>query len=178
MAPPTVGENGWVPYLPDDTYALVERSMPIACVDFVPRRDTARGVEVGLILRESPFGRVWCHLGGRVQRGETIAAAIQRHALDTLATRAVLTSDPQPDYVYQWFPPEITPDDGIPYGVDPRKHAIGLSFVVAIEGAPQPRNEAIDFAFFPLDELPDPLWPGSGYLIDRMLVRPVPKHTA
>lgn len=152
-------------FLPVDLYATIERSVPIACVDFVPRR----GEEVGLILRESPFGRVWCHLGGRIQRGETIAAALRRHADDTLAVGLDLPEDPQPAYVHQWFPDEVRPHDEGAYGRDPRKHAIGLSFVVDISGDPRPRNEALDFGWFATHDLPRPLWPGSDELIRRLV---------
>lgn len=151
--------------LPAALYAEFEHSMPIACVDFVPVRDGM----VGLILRESPYGRVWCHLGGRVLRGETIRGAIQRHTADTLAVTAVIDDEPQPAYVYQWFPDEIAPTDGTPYGRDERKHAIGLSFVIEVDGHPAPRNEAIEFAYFDPAALPEPLWPGCEHLLRQLL---------
>ena len=64
-------------YIPDDLYTQIEHSIPISCVDFVPVRRGERGTEVGLILCESPFGQVWCHLGGRVPHGETVGDAIR-----------------------------------------------------------------------------------------------------
>ncbi|MDZ8170731.1 DUF4916 domain-containing protein [Microbacterium xanthum] len=157
-------------FLPRDQYELIERTMPIACVDFVPVRTTADGHrEVGLILRDSPFGQVWCHLGGRIHRGETIRDALQRHATDTLGTRLALDDDPQPTRVHQWFPSDLQPDLAIDHGSDPRKHAIGLSFIVELDGDPSPQNEALDFAFVPADALPEPMWPGSAKLIDLLL---------
>lgn len=145
--------------------------MPLACVDFVLVRDASDGVEIGLILRDSPFGRVWCHLGGRIGRGETIREALLRHADDTLGVTLDLAADPQPDHVYQWFPPDGRPADAdmVAYGEDPRKHAIGLSFLVRAQGDPEPRNEGLDFAWFPPARLPDPLWPGCRSLLDRLL---------
>ena len=151
--------------LPADLYAQIEHSMPLACVDFVPVHEG----KVGLIFRESPFGRVWCHLGGRVLRGETLAGALRRHAADTLAVDLVLPPDPQPGYVYQWFPPELMPDDELQHGSDPRKHAIGLSYAVEILGVPVPQNEALDFAWFSGDALPEPLWPGTAQMLDRLI---------
>ena len=151
--------------LPGDLYTTIERSMPIVAVDFVPVNEGL----VGLILRDSPFGRVWCHLGGRVFRGETLANALSRHALDTLGVDLVLPPDPQPGYVYQWFPPELAPSDGLAYGSDPRKHAIGLSYVVALTGTPVAQNEALDFAWFRRDALPEPLWPGAAQMLHRLL---------
>jgi len=157
-----------VTFLPDDLYAQIERSMPIACVDFVLVRASHATEEIGLILRESPFGRVWCHLGGRIQRGETIAQALRRHARDSLDVELDLPLDPQPVYVYQWFPPDIAPSDGAPHGNDPRKHAIGLSFVIEHDGAVRPRGEALDFAYFAQDDLPTPIWPGCERLIEHL----------
>lgn len=156
-------------FLPSDLYATVERSVPLACVDFVPVRMTGPSIEIGLILRESPFGKVWCHLGGRVLRGESITAALQRHSMDSLSTTLHLTDDPQPAWVYQWFPPDLVPDWLKVFGSDPRKHAIGLSFTVMLAGEPEPRNEALDFAFFAVDALPEPLWPGCEGLFERLI---------
>lgn len=156
-------------YLPADLYLQIEQSMPIACVDFVPVRTTDAGVrEVGLILRASPHGQVWCHLGGRIQHGETIADAIRRHARETIGIEPALPLNPQPDYVYQWFPPAVAPVDGTVFGDDPRKHAIGLSFVIGIDGDIQPMNEALRFEYFPVSALPSPLWPGCVELFQRM----------
>ncbi|MEW1835863.1 NUDIX hydrolase [Microbacterium sp. NPDC079995] len=156
-------------FLPDDVYALIERSVPIACVDFVPTRVALDGRrEVGLIQRDSPFGRVWCHLGGRVQHGETIVGALRRHARDTLNVGLVVEPNAQPAYVYEWFPPEVAPTDGTSHGADPRKHSIGLSFVVDIDGAPTPQNEALDFGYFDASALPEPMWPGSAELIELL----------
>lgn len=166
-------------YLPDDLYESMERSMPIACVDFVPTRTGADGtLQVGLILRESPFGEVWCHLGGRVRHGETIAQALQRHAVDTLRTGLQLPDDPQPTWVYQWFPPDIAPEASWPYGTDQRKHSIALSFTVALDGDPQPRNEAIDFVYYSIDGLPDLLWPGCGELLAKLTAPLIGSPTA
>lgn len=162
-------------FLPADLYARIEQSMPIACVDFIPVRTRAGTREIGLILRDSPFGRVWCHLGGRILRGETIAGALQRHARDTLDTGLRLEADPQPDDVYQWFPPEIRPADGLPHGNDPRKHAIGLSFLVELDGDPSPRNEALAFEWMPPHDLPQPLWPGTDVLIGRLGLMTTPE---
>jgi ADP-ribose pyrophosphatase YjhB (NUDIX family) len=165
-------QNRGVSFLPAELYRTIERSMPITCVDFVPVRHGSDGPEIGLILRESPFGEVWCHLGGRILYGETVSDALRRHAYDTLGVALDLPVDPQPAYVYQWFPDDVRPHEVGDYGRDPRKHAIGLSFVVKVAGPPFPRNEAIDFSYFSVDALPEPLWPGARQLLTRLIPGP------
>jgi ADP-ribose pyrophosphatase YjhB (NUDIX family) len=156
-----------VSFLPTDLYAQIERSMPIACVDFVVTPADPAERRIGLILRDSPFGQVWCHLGGRIRRGETIAQALRRHADESLGVDLVLDDDPQPRTVFQWFPPDLEPD--LPsFGRDPRKHAIGMSFVTPFTGEPRPRDEALDFGLFELRALPSPLWPGCDELLRRL----------
>ncbi len=168
-------------YLPGGLYRQIEASMPIACVDFLPIRRGSNGKvsQIGLIRRHSPFGEVWCHLGGRIQRGETLGQAIDRHLTDSLAGLTLdMTADPQPDYVYQWFPDDIAPAAAdldaarpLPYGHDPRKHAIGLSFALEAHGEPavRPGGEALAFAFHAVDALPEPLWPGCAQLFSTLM---------
>ena len=164
-----IGQNGRVTYLPDDLYAQVEASVPIACVDFVPVRETAQGGrEFGLIRRSSPYGEIWCHLGGRIRRGETIAAALQRHARETIGAALALPPDPQPVYTYQWFPAADAPTDGTPFGRDERKHSIGMAFLAELTGEPSPRNEALDFAWFRGSSIPEDIWPGCQHLFVKL----------
>lgn len=146
--------------------------MPIACVDFVPVRQVGDGTQVGLISRESPYGRVWCHLGGRILRGETIVQGLQRHARETVGVETDAVPNAQPVYVYQWFPSAIAPADGTQFGDDERKHSIGLSYVVQLLGEPVPRGEALAFDWFQADALPERSWPGSAMLIQRLLGQP------
>lgn len=161
-------------FLPEGLYRSVQLNVPIACVDFVPLR--GGDSEVGLIRRKSPYGEVWCHLGGRIRRGETLAAALQRHLAETLLDVAVeLPNDPQPDYVYQWFPEQEQPAEDLIVGLDERQHSIGLSFAVPVDWedgvVAVVQGEALDFAFWPVASLPQPMWPGSAFLVRRLLER-------
>ena len=166
---PSARDNGGMAYLPDDLYRQIESSMPIPCVDFVATRTAPDGTrEYGLIRRQSPYGQVWCHLGGRIQRGETITEALQRHANDTLGAGLDLPIDPQPAYTYQWFPSADTPSDGTPFGRDERKHSIGMAFLADLVGDPSPRNEALDFAWFTSESIPADVWPGCEHLFAKL----------
>ncbi|WP_425467261.1 DUF4916 domain-containing protein [Rarobacter incanus] len=134
--------------------------------------------QVGLILRQSPFGHVWCHLGGRIVRGETVRDAICRHLTGTIRDLSLdISDDPQPAYVFQWLPPDLhqhlTERAGpqqIPLGIDPRKHAIGLSYVFDShgDGTVVIGGEALEFRFYPVGKLPARLWPGCDELFTRM----------
>lgn len=165
-------------FLTEEELERVRASVPIVCVDLVLTRTTSDPrPEVGLILRAMP-GRtepVWCHLGGRVRRGETVRAALQRHLFSTLHGVDVhLPPDPQPDYVMQWFPTAGSPESGLLMGHDPRQHAVALVFAVTLRGTPgvPEGGEALDFRWWRADLLdaasPDH-WPGSVACIRRTL---------
>lgn len=157
--------------IPEPLYHEIERSMPILCVDFLLRRERGGIDEVGLIRRSSPYGDVWCHLGGRVRRGETLRAALLRHFDESVVGAGLLVpADPQPLYTFQWFPDDVRPE-GFEFGRDERKHSVGLSFVLEVRGEPaaRPNSEALDLQFSRADELPGPLWPGCTALFTQLL---------
>jgi ADP-ribose pyrophosphatase YjhB (NUDIX family) len=160
--------------IPGDLYAEIERSIPMVCVDFLlVRRDGAGQVsEVGLIRRGSPFGEVWCHLGGRIRFGETVADALRRHMSETVDGAVTdIPDDPQPTLVYQWFPDEVAPASTLAFGRDPRKHSVSLCFTLDVDGTPVARagGEALTFRFWPVNDLPADLWPGCQPLFERLL---------
>jgi ADP-ribose pyrophosphatase YjhB (NUDIX family) len=167
-------------WLSDEEWQFVQANVPIPCVDIVPVRKTDQGnPEVGLILRNSPFEnrKLWCHVGGRIARGETIREAILRHCHLTLqGFNFDIEADPQPQYVKQWFPSKISPGGiGPLYGRDPRKHAVANSFLIWTDSLPTatPGGEALDFQWFSMNILPPEreTWPGTADLIVALLRR-------
>ncbi len=160
-------------HLDDALWQTVQASVPIVCVDVVPIRDGEDGLEVGLIERTFPGSgaRVWCHLGGRVQHGETVTEALTRHVTETVeGARLELPADPQPDYVMQWFPSALRTDPT--FGDDPRKHAVSLCFGLRLgeDLVARSGGEGLDLRWFPA-ELSDiePLWPGTRHLVASTL---------
>lgn len=143
--------------------------LPIACVDLVPvTRDSSGDIrQIGLILRHSPFGDVWCHLGGRVRYGETLASASKRHLNETLDVTEAPVIGNDPFFVNQYFP-----DQRPGLGHDPRKHAIAICYTLTFEdsGAFVPRGEALAFQWFDHDMTPsdEHLWPGSQLMLNRV----------
>lgn len=127
------------------------------------------GFRVGLILRDSPWGHRWCHVGGRVLHGESLVEAATRHIEDTLGVPPT-TAAQEPYFVNQFFP---EPREGM--GLDPRKHAIAACFAAGYDpgGAIAVRGEALDFQWFQPEMLPTraELWPGTDLMIDRLLQR-------
>jgi ADP-ribose pyrophosphatase YjhB (NUDIX family) len=164
-------------HLSDDDLATARALVPILCVDLVPVRRLDSGVEVGLILRSMPSRPepVWCHLGGRVRRGETVRAALLRHLRSTLTGVEVdLPPDPQPQRVVQWFPEPGPVHLGLLHGFDPRQHAVALVHAVTLRGtaAVPAGGEGTAFRWWrPADLRGVPLWPGTAATVSGALGR-------
>lgn len=145
-------------WLKPDQWEFVQAKVPIACVDVLPVRldpiDSATVTSIGLILRETPReGRRWCLIGGRLLRGESLGEAVQRQIRETLGEKVTvgIPSHQQPTYVVQYF------TDPKPGGcVDPRQHAIGLTYCLPLKGDIHPQGEALEFAWFDTNSLPSP----------------------
>lgn len=141
-------ETNW---LPDAEWARIQTQVPIACADILPMRRADAGLEVGLILRDTPYGQGWCLVGGRILHNESIRDAILRQITSTLGDEVQCNLDdrPLPDFVAEYFTDER---EGELH--DPRQHALGLTFAVTIAGLPIAQGEAIEFRWFPADALP------------------------
>jgi hypothetical protein len=86
-------------------------------------------------------------------RNESVADGIARQIRETLGplVRFEVPRDPQPAYVAQYFTERRAGAN-----LDPRQHAIGMTFAVAIDGEVRCGGEAHDFAWFGVEELPAP----------------------
>lgn len=147
-----------VGYIPDELYARIQSLIPIVTVDLLlfRRRDSA-GVrpvlEAGLIQRWYPDSKhpeklVWCVVGGRLHRGESVDAGLRRQAYETLGPALAQLNLPDsgsraPDRVVEYLP-DPTRSDG-PF--DPRQHSIGLQFFIEVDGSfePKVRGDAVAF---------------------------------
>jgi ADP-ribose pyrophosphatase YjhB (NUDIX family) len=158
------GRHGW---LSNDVWNTIRTSVPIVCVDVVLLFRN----EVGLIERVAPFPRpndkVWCHVGGRVNYGETLGEAAGRHIRDATTWGGTLPHDLPVHTVMQWFPISR----GAPFGVDPTKHAVSMVHVLALPDRVdiRPGGEALSIGWFPVGVFPEPLWPGTRDLVVRAL---------
>jgi ADP-ribose pyrophosphatase YjhB (NUDIX family) len=141
-------ESNWIP---DAEWARIQRLLPIACADVLVTRSSAGGLEVGLILRDSPDGQRWCLVGGRILRDESIRDAILRQLTSTLGdgVQCSLDQRPRPDFIAKYFADQR---EGELH--DPRQHALGLTFALTVTGSISARGEAIEFRWFPVDDLP------------------------
>lgn len=175
-------------WIDDAQWTRIQQLVPITCVDLVPltggdaagSAHPAHGARFGLIERDSPFGRRWCQIGGRLRHGETLREGLLRHLAQTLTGLDVdLPPDPQPDYTMQWFPhPPAGHADGVAYGLDPRQHAVALCFTAVAPSDAQPvaveGGEAMRFGWFTLAEvagLGDRAWPGTAAMIAAIAAR-------
>jgi ADP-ribose pyrophosphatase YjhB (NUDIX family) len=143
--------------------------LPIACVDvLLVQRGRDRHVQrVGLILRDSPFGPRWCHIGGRVLHDEELRVAAHRHLDQTLTNCSGARIQAEPYFVNQYFPEAR---EGM--GLDPRKHAIATCYVVEVPPDVHPvptGHEGSEFKWFSIDEIRAEarLWPGTILMIDQ-----------
>lgn len=136
-------------WLSDTEWEHAQRQLPIVCVDVLPVR--AEGApEVGLILRQTPHqGLAWCLVGGRLRMGEGVADAARRELRSALG---VQNAGPvgRPDLVVEYQRRAVGPG---PH--DPRKHAIGLTFVVPLRVVTTAQGEAQDFRWYDVHNLPD-----------------------
>ena len=137
-------------------WAWVQKNLPIVCVDVLPIRLSSRTFNeieaVGLITRATDRGTPgWCLIGGRVLRGEPLAAAIKRQVKETLGDhmRVYLPRELNPACIAQYSPTGRTP-----FCFDRRQHSIGLTYTVEIRGTPDPCGEASAFKWFELRHLP------------------------
>jgi len=136
-------------------WKLIQRSIPVTCIDVLPVRFSSNSRHdlraVGLILRETPHGRRWCLIGGRLMYRESLSEAIRRQVTAALGRQIKLyvASDPQPLYIAQY-----SPVGRKPFALDPRQHAVGLTYALELEGIPTPRGEAIQFEWFEIANVP------------------------
>jgi ADP-ribose pyrophosphatase YjhB (NUDIX family) len=155
--------------LPRPLYWLTQKLSPVVCVDILPRRVDGDVVEFGLIRRESDRGDVvWALVGGGVHRGETTGEALRRHLRETLGTQVRWT---EPDTAYPSLIAEYFPWERPTHGLDSRKHAVALTYLVDVAGHPEAQGEALDFRWFRRDELPseNDLWRGQRAVVSRLL---------
>ena len=136
-------------------WRFIQSSIPVTCVDVLPVRFSSgsRRVlrEVGLILRETPYGRKWCLIGGRLMYREPLCAAVRRQTIEALGrqiTPHILPAQ-QPLYVAQY-----SASGRSPFALDPRQHSVSLTYAVEIEGSPTPGGEAIQFEWFEIASIP------------------------
>ena len=140
-------------WLSDPDWRIVQRRVPIACVDVLPlRRRTSGSTQVGLIYRQTPHqGRRWCLIGGRLFRNEPLQTAVIRQVKEALGSKArcVLNGPVQPLLVVEYLSRRRK---GSLF--DPRQHAVSLTFSVQVSGRAKPAGEALDFRWFNLEDLP------------------------
>lgn len=123
-----------------------------------------RTYKLGVIIRAtgSQAGKL-ALIGGRVEREERIDKALGRHLQTDLGLGQddwkLLTfpfgiNTPQrPFYVQQYWP---ATESEPPYGFDPSKHSIGLTFLINLTAEPKPANEANAFRWVTEQDVAEP----------------------
>jgi len=142
-------------WIDEELWRKIQKIIPIVTIDVLPiNKIEGDGItRVGLILRETADeGKKWCFIGGRLLYGEKLWDGVNRQIKITLGDTVSISKEnvhQQPLYVAQYFSYE---DDE--FLRDPRQHSIGLTYVLNLEGEIKPRDEALDFKWFSLNNLP------------------------
>lgn len=142
-------------WIEEAEWSRIQKTIPIVCIDILPIIVSAQHEvqKAGLILRKTPHeGDKWCTVGGRLFYGEPIRQGVLRQLSETLGEGIqVKELGGQPLYVAQ-YAPSLEVQEGFD-AIDPRKHAIGLTYSVELTGDILPQNEALDFRYFTVQEL-------------------------
>lgn len=142
-------------WLDQTEWEYVQSRVPIACVDILPIKldDNLSLISaIGLILRDTPHqGHRWCVVGGRLLREESLEEAITRQLLETLGTNIHfdIPTNIEPTHIAQYF--VNRPEQKC---LDPRQHALGITYCIPITGQPFAQGEAYDFKWFDIHQLP------------------------
>lgn len=136
-------------WIPDAEYQQIIARVPILCVDLLPVAGGAHE-QVGLIRRQTFGGNEgWCLIGGAVLRNEPLRDAVQRHVKATLGPD--VSADARSLELLGVF--EYFTQPGIGELVDPRKHAVSVTYCGALSGKERPQGEALEFTWFGRDML-------------------------
>ena len=171
MSDVTETQDNW---LSKEDLDITRGRLPIVYVNAIPVRTDDLGVvdSVGLLLRIGPDGAANREIvAGRVLYGERIRDALLRHLEKDLGPLALprIPASPQPFTVVEYFPnPDITGFH------DPRQHAVGLAYVVPVEGDCEPSQDALDLVWLRPEEVVSPtvaaeLSPGHEKVVRRAL---------
>jgi ADP-ribose pyrophosphatase YjhB (NUDIX family) len=149
-----------VVHVPKPFYWLVQKLVPIACVDVLPWRVISGQVEICLISREGegPGRETGLALvGGAVKRGETLPKAILRHLDETLEGDELGWRVEDVDVAHPEYAAQFSPWSLPGHRPDSRKHAIALTFIVELgSGEVQSAlGEATGFKWLAVDRIPD-----------------------
>jgi len=159
-------------FLDDETYALVQHSVPIATVDLLCLFEDRDDEPLLLIERSDGHGTpgLLNLIGGRIHLGESIEAAALRHVRETIGDRVYVAPRDwgRPEWVAVYARGESGPD---PF--DPRQQSLSPSYVLLCQGEPEAieGGEATGLAWFDPAELPaaERFGFGQGGVVRQML---------
>ena len=131
-----------------EVYALMQKSMPIACVDLIVLRKNLGKLEILLIKRKIfPEVGKWCIIGGRILKNESIEQTIARQAKRELGVAVQI--------IRPWSGQEPIGVFNVPLA-DAQKHYISLMYPVAIRRGVvnELGPEFSEARWFPINKIP------------------------
>jgi len=146
-------------HVPKPLYWLVQKLVPIACVDVLPWRQVDGRTEVCLIRRDGdgPTKNGWALVGGAVKRGEILEESVLRHLNETLEGDQLDWRVDEIDLEHPLHAAQYSPWGLRGHRPDSRKHAIALTFLVRLRSGKvrRARGEADHFDWITVDRIPD-----------------------
>ena len=106
---------------------------------------------VVLIYRDTPQGRKWCLIGGRLLYGESLREAVRRQVREALGRQVKV--NPRPDQL-PLHVAQYSPSGRKPFALDPRQHSVALTYALELKGTPTPGGEAVQFEWFEIAKIP------------------------
>lgn len=139
-------------WIPDKLFQIIQRSIPIACVDLIIIRKNNNDIIETLLIKRKIYPEIgkWCLIGGRIIKGERVSDTIRRQAKIELGVSV--------DIVSPWneTTPIISLSDPLS---DTQKHFVVLVYPVTISEG-QIRESGPEFSeakWFTLEKTPNVL---------------------
>lgn len=162
--------EGKTRFWPKEVYELYRLISLFPCVDAFPVRWRGLKIpEIGFILRNTgTYKGRWWDIGGRVTRGESLSQAMKRHVTETLGVDFSLIQGQtwnRPFWVSEHYPEgtdSLSLEEGEFAGFqEPNNYSLAPTYLIELASedfkfgsTAHGGQEAGDFRWFPLDNLP------------------------
>lgn len=135
-------------WIPETLFQVIQKLIPIACVDLILLRKNRNITETLLVKRKIyPEKNKWCLIGGRILKNEKTKTAVNRQAKNELGVSVKIIPPWSTNFPFATYNDPLS---------DKQKHFVVLTFpVVVIKGNIKPSGpEFSEARWFPLHKIP------------------------